>query len=157
VAATLSRPRGVVTTNGVATASGYSPRTMDRLEAPLGLGRSPRITEVSWGRMTVAGLGTGKDFKLYPGGGRAWDWAETGTQHNPGIQPADVQELLDQGVTVVVLSRGMELRLQVMPETIAFLREQGVQVHLDETTAAVEVYNQLTATRRVGGLFHSTC
>ena len=39
----------------------------------------------------VAGLGEGKDFKLYPGGGRKWDWTETGTQHQPGIQPADVK------------------------------------------------------------------
>src|SRR5688572_31580436 len=45
--------------------------------------RSPRISHVSWGRMTVDGLGEGKDFKLYPGGGRAWDWAETGTRHEP--------------------------------------------------------------------------
>ena len=31
---------------------------------------SPLVTHVSWGRMDVAGLGSGKDFKLYPGGGR---------------------------------------------------------------------------------------
>ncbi len=49
---------------------------------------SPKITLVSWGQMEVEGLGKGKDFKLYPGGGRAWDWAETNTQHVPGIQPA---------------------------------------------------------------------
>ncbi len=30
--------------------------------------RSPRIREISWGRMEVEGLGAGKDFKLYPGG-----------------------------------------------------------------------------------------
>ena len=49
--------------------------------------RPPRVVQVSWGRMEVEGLGAGKDFKLYPGGGRAWDWAETGTRHSPGIQP----------------------------------------------------------------------
>jgi hypothetical protein len=34
---------------------------------------------VSWGRMQVEGLDVGKDFKLYPGGRRPWDWAETDT------------------------------------------------------------------------------
>ena len=29
--------------------------------------RSPRITDVAWGRMEVEGLGAGRDFKLYPG------------------------------------------------------------------------------------------
>jgi hypothetical protein len=119
--------------------------------------RSPQITHLSWGTMVVDGLGAGKDFKLYPGGGRACDWTETGTQHSPGIQPADVQELLDHGCTVVVLSRGMERRLQTMPETLAFRRDHGVQVHVEETTAAVERYNQLALTEPDGALFHSTC
>jgi hypothetical protein len=31
---------------------------------------SPKIVHLSWGRMEVESLGVGKDFKLYPGGGR---------------------------------------------------------------------------------------
>lgn len=53
---------------------------------------SPRINELSWGRMTIDGIGKGKDFKLWPGGGRKWDWTETGTHHVPGIQSVDVEE-----------------------------------------------------------------
>ncbi|MBC6460491.1 Mth938-like domain-containing protein [Actinomadura sp. HBU206391] len=119
--------------------------------------RSPLITHVSWGRMEVDGVGSGKDFKLYPGGGRPWDWSETGTRHSPGIQPADVQELLDHGCTVVVLSRGMELRLETAPEALRLLEKAGIEVHMEETTAAVEFYNRLAESRPVGGLFHSTC
>jgi hypothetical protein len=115
------------------------------------------ITRISWGRMVVEGLGEGKDFKLYPGGGRLWDWNETGTRHSPGIQPADVQELLDEGCRVVVLSRGMQLVLQTCPETLELLKEQGVEVYVEETTLAVERYNALAETAAVGGLFHSTC
>lgn len=119
--------------------------------------RSPRITHLSWGRMDVEGLGSGKDFKLYPGGGRPWDWSEHGTGHDPGTQPADIQELLDHGCTVVVLSRGMERRLQIMPETVELLEAHGVQVHIEETSVAVQLYNELADTESVGGLFHSTC
>lgn len=118
---------------------------------------SPRITHLSWGRMEVEGLGSGKDFKLYPGGGRAWDWRETGTRHVPGVQPADVEELLQHEVRVIVLSRGMRRALQVCPETLDLLREQNVEVHVEETRAAVELYNRLARTEAVGGLFHSTC
>ena len=107
--------------------------------------------------MEVEGLGLGKDFKLYPGGGRAWDWNETGTQHVPGIQPSDVQELLDRGSEVIVLTRGMELVLQTCPETLALLRERGVVVQVEETRAAVALYNELAQQQKVGGLFHSTC
>lgn len=119
--------------------------------------KSPRITHISWGRMDVEGLGTGRDFKLYPGGGRAWDWTETGTHHVPGIQPSDVQELLDNGSRVVILSRGMELVLQTCPETLQMLRDKGIPCHVEETKKAVELYNQLAQSEAVGGLFHSTC
>jgi hypothetical protein len=107
--------------------------------------------------MEVEGLGTGRDFKLYPGGGREWDWTETDTHHVPGIQPADVLELLEHGSKVVVLSRGMQLVLQTCPETLQMLRERGIPVHVEETKAAVALYNKLAETEAVGGLFHSTC
>jgi hypothetical protein len=119
--------------------------------------RSPLITHISWGRMQVEGLGIGKDFKLYPGGGGPWNWQETGTEHVPGIQPADVKELLERGAEVVVLSRGMQLVLQTSPETLELLRKRGVPVHVVETRAAVELYNKLAKDQAVGGLFHSTC
>ena len=120
--------------------------------------QSPRITELSWGRMAVEGVGGGKDFKLWPGGGRAWDWRETGISHAPGIQPADVQELLDKGCRTIVLSRGMLRRLQTCQETLDLLESRDIEVHVAETKEAVEIYNDLVQRgQAVGGLFHSTC
>ena len=75
----------------------------------------------------------------------------------PGIQPADVEELLEHGSTVVVLTRGMELALQTCPETLQVLRDRGIPVHVEETRAAVDLYNRLAENEAVGGLFHSTC
>ena len=120
--------------------------------------QSPFINHVSWGRMEVDGVGIGKDFKLWPGGGRQWDWRETGTHHVPGIQPADVEELLDNGGQTIVLSRGMWLALQTCQETIDLLDEKHIPVHIAETKAAVKIYNDLVSDgEAVGGLFHSTC
>jgi hypothetical protein len=119
--------------------------------------RPPRIAQVSWGRMEVEGLGVGKDFKLYPGGGRAWDWTETGTRHSPGIQPADVEELVAHGATIVVLSQGMNKQLHVHPDTFRYLEERCVTVYVAETCEAVKIYNDLAEGALVAGLFHSTC
>ena len=120
---------------------------------------SPRITHVSWGCLEIEGRTQPfKDAKLYPGGARAWDWNETGTSHTPGIQPADVEELLDHGARVVVLSQGMNERLQVKAETLEMLDDQGVDVRVLPTKEAVEMYNRLQDNdQAVGGLFHSTC
>lgn len=119
--------------------------------------RSPRIMRVSWGHLEVEGGLHFKDAKLFPGGSREWDWRETGTDHVPGIQPADVQELLEHGAEVIVLSRGAYERLQVCSETIEMLRQRGVGCHILQTEKAVALYNELREKEAVGGLFHSTC
>ena len=128
------------------------------METGVGLeGRPPRILDLCWGRMVVEGLGAGRDFKLYPGGGRGWDWAETGTRHSPGIQPADVQELVAHGAATIVLSQGMTKRLQVHTDTYRYLEQRSVTVYVAETPDAVKIYNDLTGDTPVAGLFHSTC
>jgi len=119
---------------------------------------SPRITQLSWGRIEVEGNEKPfKDVKLFPGGSREWDWTETGTRHVPGIQPADVEELLEHGATEVILSKGVYEQLQVCPETLNMLEERGITTHVLQTEEAVRLYNELREKKRVGGLFHSTC
>jgi len=120
--------------------------------------RSPRIKHVSWGRLEVDGKGEPyKDAKLFPGGSHEWNWRETKTSHKPGIQIADVQELLDHGAKVVVLSRGMAECLHVPRETLDFLKDRQIAVHVLPTQHAVALYNKLAQTELVGGLFHTTC
>lgn len=119
--------------------------------------RSPRITTLSWGRIEVEGIGAFRDAKVFPGGAREWDWNETGTAHQPGIQPADVAELLDYGATTIILSQGMLSRLHVCPETLRLLAERHVRAHVLPTAEAAELYNRLRDREAVAGLFHTTC
>jgi hypothetical protein len=65
--------------------------------------------------------------------------------------------LLDKGSKVIVLSRGMQLMLQTCPETLRLLKDRGIEVRVEETRKAAEVYNKLAEREPVGGLFHSTC
>jgi hypothetical protein len=120
---------------------------------------SPHITHVSWGCLEIAGRAQPfKDAKLYPGGARAWDWNETGTSHTPGIQPADIEELLDNGAEVVILAKGMNERLGVTSAALEMLDDRGVEVQVLQTEEAVERYNELQEEGTpVGGLFHTTC
>jgi hypothetical protein len=99
-----------------------------------------------------------RDAKLWPGGGRAWDWNETGTRHRPGIQPADVAELLEHGSDIVVLSRGRELRLETSPAALDLLDKHDVTFIREETSAAIDEYNRLVdGAWRVAALLHTTC
>lgn len=119
---------------------------------------SPRVVDHGWGYVEIEKLGRFRDVKLWPGGGRAWDWHETGTDHRPGILPADVTELLNYKPELVILSCGRQGRLGVSPDTLSLFEARGVLVVREKTDAAMAKYNRLAAEgRRVAGLFHSTC
>ena len=120
-----------------------------------------RITDLAWGQIEVATEGNVqrfKDCKIWPGGAREWRWEETGTHHNPGIQPADLEDVLKKDVDVIVLGSGQLGRLKISPETEMLLHDRGIPYHLVNTEKAVQLFNALTQQgKRVGGLFHSTC
>ncbi|NEO72329.1 Mth938-like domain-containing protein [Moorena sp. SIO3H5] len=119
------------------------------------------ISHISWGRMEVTNNGETyqfKDCKVWPGGAKEWDWRLTGTRHQPGIQPADIEEILAQGIEFIVLSRGMQLMLQTCPETEQLLRQSGIEYYIGHTKLAVDLFNSLMEQgKKVGGIFHSTC
>lgn len=119
---------------------------------------SPKIISFEWGKITVDGyLNPFKDVKLFPNGARIWDWNETGTRHKPGIQFADVEELLENGAEVVVLSRGVHNVLQTQPKTLKELEKRGIEYYVLTSPDAVDKYNELRQKYQVGALIHSTC
>lgn len=123
--------------------------------------KSTQITDLSWGEIEVTIDGnkqTFRDCKVWPGGAREWDWNETGTNHSPGIQIADIKEILKEGVEILILSRGQSRRLQVKKDTEEFLKKRGVTFYKEETNKAIDHFNQLSKEgKRVGGVFHTTC
>jgi len=119
---------------------------------------SPKIISFEWGKIVVEGYpNVFKDVKVFPGGARPWDWRETGTRHHPGIQFADVAELLEKGAEVIVLSRGCHNVLQTTAETLAELEKRKIEHYVLTSGDAVKKYNQLRKTKLVGALIHSTC
>ncbi|XP_065502687.1 mth938 domain-containing protein isoform X1 [Caloenas nicobarica] len=107
---------------------------------------SPEIASLSWGQMKVKGCSTTyKDCKVWPGGSRTWDWRETGTNHSPGVQPADLEEVVKKGVKTLVIGRGMSEALQVPQSTVDYLKKNGIDVLVLQTEKAVAEYNALAA------------
>jgi hypothetical protein len=119
---------------------------------------TPKITRCDWGKTELKNGQTYKDVKIWPGGARAWDWNETGTSHQPGIQPADVEELLENGAEYIVLTRGFHKRLHTKAETVHLIKQKGLDYDILETGEAVERINELIDQgEAVGALIHSTC
>lgn len=120
------------------------------------------ITAFEWGNITVK-LPSGesktfKDAKIWHSGAKTWDWKETGTRHKPGIQPSDGEELLAHGITSIILSRGMDLVLEVPEETQKHFRSLGLTVYVLQSEEAVAKFTELASSgQKVGLLLHSTC
>src|SRR5947208_16745821 len=118
--------------------------------------RSPRIKHVSWGQLEVEGRAEPyKDAKLFPGGSREWNWRDTGMAHRPGVQIADVQELLDHGAKIIVLSRGLSVWPQVPRVTLDYLKMAGVVVHALPIKEGDTHYEKVTESEVVGRLVHT--
>jgi len=121
---------------------------------------APIIKLIEWGKMVVD-LNNKKyvyrDCKVAPGKATEWNWKLTGTQHHPGVQITDFQEFIHD-VDIVILSRGMDLILEVPQETIDYVKGLNKQCFVGQTQEMVVLYNKLVAEgKKVGGLFHSTC
>jgi len=121
--------------------------------------KSPRVIKSEWGKIKVEGfLNYFKDVKCFPGGSREWDWKETGTKHEPGIQITDILELLNNGSEIIILSRGHHERLKIHHEVVSYLEKENIKYHILDTQQAVEIYNTYVNTGKlIGALFHSTC
>jgi hypothetical protein len=121
---------------------------------------APHIHNIKWGEINVSYDNKNyvyHDARLWPAQSKEWNWQETGTHHVPGIQIADLKEFIDE-VDIVVLTRGMDLVLQVSQATIDYVKSKGKECYVGETKEMVKLYNTLIkAGKKVGGLFHSTC
>lgn len=121
---------------------------------------APEITHISWGKIVVREGGKNteyKDAKVWTAKACTWDWKKTGTLHVPGVQIADIEEFINE-VDEVILTRGMDLVLQVPQETIDFVRSMGKKCHVGQTEDMVKLYNELVKQgKKIGGVFHSTC
>lgn len=120
----------------------------------------PTILESDWGSIRINVTDETKqykDVKLYPGGARAWDWTETDTHHQPGIQPADAKELIDHNAQYILFSRGRLKKLHTADETQKWLREQDIPFEILETGELIQRYQELKNTKALGALIHTTC
>lgn len=118
---------------------------------------SPKIIRLHWGSVETE-AGRFRDAKLWPGGGRGWDWRETGTAHRPGVQPSDVAELLANGVRTVIVGCGQNRRLSVMDATRVAVESAGAELEIYDSKEAVERFNAAVEKgESAGALIHSTC
>jgi hypothetical protein len=76
-----------------------------------------------------------------------------GTSHT--ISQAEAEYVYQPGVDTLIIGAGQYGRVELSDEAAAFFAERGVQVRLEPTPDAIELWNEHQG--RAIGLFHITC
>ncbi|MFQ6076318.1 MAG: Mth938-like domain-containing protein [Candidatus Bathyarchaeia archaeon] len=112
------------------------------------------INSYSFGRIVIGGSRYTSDVIVYP------DRVEDGWWRKEGHQLCadDIREAVEGGKPeVLIVGTGYMGLMRVLPEARGYLKSQGVELLIERTKRACEVFNQLSGSRRVMAALHLTC
>lgn len=112
-----------------------------------------KIEHYSFGSITVDGKTYTSDVIIYPGRVDSSWWRKEG--HNLHI--VDLTDVINAKPQVLVIGTGASGLMKVLKETLSHLESKGIEVHVERTDKAVELYNKLQKDKIVIAAFHLTC
>jgi hypothetical protein len=118
------------------------------------MSKQPRIGAYEFGHSKVDGQMYTCDIILLPTGVKSNWWREE--RHT--LKPSDLAPVLDAASRTLVVGQGAHECMPVPDETLAYLREVGIEVLYAPTAEAVAIYNErCQQDEAVAGAFHLTC
>ena len=112
-----------------------------------------KIDSYSFGRIVLQGTVFTSDVIIYPGRVDAAWWRKEGHL----LQVEDLAEALRMKPGVLVIGTGYYGILRVPRETVERIAASGIDVKVEKTARAVEVYNELERAGNVVAALHLTC
>ncbi len=119
-----------------------------------------KIEHYSFGTITINGRTYNSDVIIYPDKVNSSWWRKAG--HN--LEVSDLRDVIDAGPQVLVIGTGAMGLMRVPKETILHLESKSIEVHVEQTGRAVELFNILRSEVRHGGkertiiaALHLTC
>ena len=96
-----------------------------------------RIEAHSFGKITIDGETSNSDVIIYPNRVEASWWRKEGHR----LQAAHLTEVINERPEVLIIGTGHNGLMKVPAETVDALGQEGIEVHAEKTTRAVEVFN----------------
>jgi hypothetical protein len=112
-----------------------------------------KIDSYSFGRIVINGKTYTSDVIIYPGRVDASWWRKEGHL----LRLADLAEALMAKPDILVIGSGHDGVMRVPKDTIDRIAAQGIEVKVERTSKAVEVYNDLQGAKTVIAALHLTC
>ncbi|MDW8045350.1 MAG: Mth938-like domain-containing protein [Nitrososphaerota archaeon] len=112
-----------------------------------------RIDSYEFGKIVIDGKEYRSDVIIYPDRVDSKWWRKVG--HELCID--DIKDIINEKPEVLVVGTGYNGYMKVLPETKKFLESRGVELIVEKTTSACEIYNQLSRSKKVVAALHLTC
>jgi len=115
-----------------------------------------KITHYSFGRITIDGKTYTSDVIIYPDEVDSSWWRKEGHY----LQPVDIKDVVEAKPDILIIGTGNSGVMQVPKETLIFVNLKGIEVYLDITGRAVELFNKLQSAKPdkiIIAALHLTC
>ena len=112
-----------------------------------------KIESYSFGRIVINGKSYTSDVIVYPGRVDP-SWRR---QEGHRLTTEDVAAAVKARPEVLIIGTGHSGVMRVPQETVDAIAAQGIDVRVERTSRAVDLYNELRAERKVIAALHLTC
>lgn len=110
------------------------------------------IDSYNFGEIIVNGDKYDVDVIIYPNKIKKW-WRKKG--HEVCVE--DIKETVDEKPDVLIIGTGIPGLMKVLTETKEYLEKQGIELIVEPTEKAVQIFNQLCLEKKVIFGLHLTC
>lgn len=112
-----------------------------------------QIESYSFGKMVVDGKSYTADLIIYPDRVDDSWWRKQGHL----LQIEDLREILEAEPEILIIGTGAAGIMRVPSALRKQLEEKNIQLYIERTGKAVEIFNTLDKSKKVVAAFHLTC
>lgn len=112
-----------------------------------------KISHYSFGRITIDGKTYTSDVIIYPDRVDSSWWRKEGHY----LQVVDLTEVINAKPDVLIIGTGYSGVMVVPEETTEFVRSKGIEVRVERTEKAVDIFSSLRKDKKVIAALHLTC
>ncbi|MEW6067568.1 MAG: MTH938/NDUFAF3 family protein [Nitrospirota bacterium] len=112
-----------------------------------------KVEQYSFGRITIDGKTYISDVIIYPERVDSSWWRKEGHR----LQVIDLTDVIKAKPEVLIIGTGYSGAMAVPKETISHLESKGIEVRIERTGTAVELFNKLQKNKKVIAALHLTC
>jgi len=118
-----------------------------------GYNKNMKIEHYAFGKIVIDGKTYTSDVIIYPGRVDASWWREQGHY----LQAVDLADIIGAKPDTLIVGTGYSGVMTVPEETIRFVGSKGIEIWVERTERAVELYNSPKKGRTVIAALHLTC